>query len=80
MEMIYMANNAKLSFEQIKDVMRLFHSLKMNSLQIGDLVLTKVSYDPEGEKGTVQEDPLFFSAPHLPPDVQALLQSMNPTK
>lgn len=74
-----MTNN--LTFEEIKELVQVFVSFKLNSLSIGDFSLQKSHYeatvDSANNKTSIQEDPLFYSTPNLPPEIQALLSSMN---
>lgn len=74
-------NNAKLSFEQMKEMVQLFVQNKLNTLKIGDFELSKSRYEIESSsdnKASMQEDPLFYSAaPQLPPEVIELLSSQR---
>lgn len=77
-------NNAKLTFEQMKEIMDLFIKHKLHALKVGDFELQKNYYEtPERFASTgdnkilSQEDPLFFSAPQMPPEMEALIASMQ---
>lgn len=72
-------NNAKLTFEQMKDMIQLFVSNKLNNLKIGDFEINKSYYVDDkvssSDKTALSlEDPLYYSAgPQLPPEVIELL-------
>jgi hypothetical protein len=69
--------NSKLTFEQMTQMISLFAQHKLSSLRIGDFEISKSHYEQEGTTSALnnKEDPLFFSAPQLPPDVQEYLLS-----
>lgn len=74
-----MAINAKLSVQDMKDVIDLFIKHKLYSLKVGDFEIQKSHYDliPSDNKTSLQEDPLFYSgAQQLPPEVQDELVRM----
>jgi hypothetical protein len=76
-----MATNARLTFEQMKELLSLFIANKMTSLKLGDFELSKEHYAPEikdSDKPVFQEDPLFYSSPNVPTEIQMLLESMKP--
>lgn len=70
--------NAKLDFNQMKEILNVFVNLKLNALKIGDLEIQKTHYDPDpsDNKTFPQEDPLFYSAANLPPELQEELKRM----
>jgi len=74
-----MANNAKLSVQDMKDMLDLFIKHKLYSLRIGDFEVSKSHYDPEpiDNKVSSTEDVLFYSgASQFPPEVQQELERM----
>lgn len=72
-------NNAKLTVSDMKDMIELFIKHKLQALKIGDFEIQKNYYDSESDnKAFNQEDPLFFSAPQLPPEMEELIASMQP--
>lgn len=72
--------NARLSAQEMKEMISLFVQNKLNSLKIGDFEIQKSHYEQESinsdNKTSIQDDPLFYSAAHLPPEVQDMLSSM----
>jgi len=74
-----MANNAKLSVQDMKDMLDLFIKHKLYSLRIGDFEVSKSHYDPEpiDNKVSSTEDVLFYSgASQFPPEVHQELERM----
>lgn len=83
-----MAINQRLTVSDIKEMIELFIRHKLHTLKIGDFEIEKSHYETSDSlsnsfgdnKISMQEDPLFFSAPQLPPEMQALLESMQNKK
>lgn len=77
-------NNAKLTFQEMKELLDVFTRLKLNALKIGDFEVQKNHYEleiPSDKKTSPQEDPLFYSgAAALPPEVQEELARMMSRK
>lgn len=74
-----MANNAKLTVQDMKDMLELFIKYKLYGLKIGDFEIQKTHYDPEpiDNKASLSEDVLFYSgASQFPPEVQEELFRM----
>lgn len=74
-----MASNAKLTVQDMKDMLDLFIKHKLYGLKIGDFEIQKTHYDPEpsDNKASLSDDPLFYSgAQALPPEVQEELARM----
>ena len=74
-----MANNAKLTVQDMKDMIGLFTKHKLYGLRIGDFEIQKTHYDPEpiDNKASSTEDLLFYSgASQFPPEVQQELARM----
>lgn len=72
-------NNAKLSVQEMKEMIELFVRHKLHALKIGDFELQKNHYEVEVSENniaSIQEDPLFLSAPQYPPEVQDYLSSV----
>lgn len=72
--------NAKLTFPEMKEMIELFVRHKLNTLRIGDFELSKAHYEAAvsgDNKTSFQEDPMFFSAPQMPPELEALMESMH---
>lgn len=72
-------NNQKLSFSEMKEIINLFHQLKLNALKIGDLELQKTHYEVSSSDKNISlqniqsEDAMFYSAPPLPPELEQFM-------